>query len=82
MQRQAINEPVRKIESWSSGDLNRKQGRPKMTQGTGVDNYMNDLNLQINIVKKIRMNGEERSMCTYVGRQPQFVGIKVLTLLC
>ena len=49
MQRRAINEHVRKIESWSSGDLKRGRGRPKMSWMTsGKD--MHDLDMQIKMV--------------------------------
>ena len=52
-----ISEPVRKIESWSSGDLKRGRGISEMTWRTWVDNDIKDLDLWIEMVG-IKMNGE------------------------
>ena len=53
-----IKKPVRKIEDWSSGDLKKERGRPKMIKRKWVINDMNDLDVQIEIIEN-GMNEEE-----------------------
>lgn len=51
VQRQVISQPVKSIESWSLSDLNRGQGRPKMTWNTGLENDVKELDLQFEMVE-------------------------------
>ena len=51
LQRWGISKPIRKIESWSSEDLKRGLRKPKMTQRTGVQKDMKNLDLQIGIIE-------------------------------
>lgn len=46
-----ISKPIRKIDSWSSGNLKRERGRLKMTWRTGLEKNTKDLDLQIKMVE-------------------------------
>ena len=82
-----INESVKKVESWSSGDVKRGRERSKMTWRTWMKKDMNILDLQIKMVgnqnewrRRIHVDDHWN---WYIGscNQPQYFGIKAQALL-
>ena len=59
VQSRSIDEPIKKMESWSSRDLKRGRWRLEMTWSlrTGVENNMKNLDLQI---QKVENHNEGR----------------------
>ena len=79
-----FNEPVWKLESWSSGDVRRERGRPKMTWRVGAKINMMDVDLQIEIVEKQnkwwRVHVDDHLNILYIAQatNPKFFRLKLL----